>query len=84
MRWALLLSLLFTAVAGAAELSPFQQWLSFVQGMAFNAAGPSGMYAAQDKQELQPGKVLYLRPASSRAALRWSSVPIQASLVRAL
>lgn len=75
MRWLLSSLLLLAPTAGAAELTPYQQWLSFTQGAAFNAAGPAGMYAAQDMQELQPGGTAYLRAAKELQAWKWSSQP---------
>lgn len=72
MRWILLLALFLTSAASARELTPFQEWLSFTQGAAFNAAGPIGMYAAQDMKEVQPGESLHLPPAKTPALLRWS------------
>ena len=82
MRWIILPLLLLASLAPAAELTPYQQWLSFTQGAAFNAAGPAGMYAVQDMKELQSGSAAYLRPAKQLSSLRWSSQPASDAIVR--
>ena len=57
----LLLLLLLAATGNAATaaeltpLTPHQQWLSFVQGAGYNAAGPTGMYAVQDMKQRRVG-----------------------------
>jgi hypothetical protein len=82
MRWIVLSLLLVVSVATATELTAYQQWLSFTQGAAFNAAGPAGMYAAQDTKELQPGSAAYLHPAKELSALKWSPQPASDAVVR--
>lgn len=81
MRWTALLLLSLASTARTADLDPHQQWLAFVQGAGLNAAGPIGMYAIQDMQELTPGKTLYL-PRAERAALRWSDQAADDAVLR--
>lgn len=80
----MLLSLLLAATAtpaAAADLTPHQQWLSFVQGAGYNAAGPTGMYAIQDMKLLAPGSVAYLPPAEKTSAQKWSDqAPAEAAI----
>ncbi|HSX61014.1 MAG TPA: DUF1684 domain-containing protein [Tahibacter sp.] len=72
MKWIFVASLLVSAATPAAELTRFQQWLSFTQGAAFNASGPAGMYAAQDMQEIRDGETLYLNPVVLPDGWKWS------------
>jgi uncharacterized protein (DUF1684 family) len=67
---ALLLSLA-AALAAAAEPSPREQWQTFQNEMKALAAGPTGMYAAQDMQEINPGDAVHLPATGDLDALRW-------------
>ncbi|MEG3790473.1 DUF1684 domain-containing protein [Lysobacter sp. CCNWLW3] len=82
MRWILLLCMFLSSQALAGELDGHQQWLSFTQGAAFNAAGPTGMYAAQDMKEIAAGQSLFLRAAGTAGQLAWSNTPGSADLAR--
>lgn len=83
----LLLLLLLAATGNAATaaeltpLTPHQQWLSFVQGAGYNAAGPTGMYAVQDMKQLEPGGVAYLQAGDPAGSGKWSEkAPAEAAI----
>lgn len=69
----LLYVLLFASAAAwaAAEPSPRDQWLAFQADMKTLAAGPTGMYATQDMQEINPGDVVHLATAGHLESARW-------------
>jgi hypothetical protein len=60
-----------TQAASAADLTPHQQWLSFVQGAGYNAAGPTGMYAVAHMKQLESGNIVYMRPGNKRGSWEW-------------
>ena len=82
MRWIVLLCVLLSSHALGADLNGYQQWLSFTQGAAFNAAGPTGIYAAQDMKEIQPGQALFLRAAGKTRPLQWARTPAPGDIAR--
>jgi hypothetical protein len=65
---------------GAADLTPYQQWLEFKQEFAELASGQTGMYAIQHMLELQPGQRAWLAPGKDLEALRWSVEPHEAAI----
>lgn len=70
----MLLSLLLATAASAttaADLTPHQHWLSFIQNAGYNASGPTGMYAIQHMKQLEPGAVVYLRPGNRLGDWEW-------------
>ena len=67
---------------GAADLTPYQQWLEFKQEFAEQASGPTGMYAIQHMLELQPGQTAWLAPQKDLEDLRWSVEQHRAPIAR--
>jgi hypothetical protein len=70
----ILFALMLPAVAAlAAEPSPsYRDWLTFQKDMKAFASGPTGMYAAQDMQEVNPGDTLHLPLTTELETLRWA------------
>jgi len=79
MRRLLCCALFFSLSCGAAETGPYQEWLAFQEEFKVFAAGPTGLYAAQDMQEINPGDSVHLpsgsspgpQPAQALDGLRW-------------
>jgi hypothetical protein len=53
------------------ETGPYREWLAFQQEFKAFAAGPTGLYAAQDMQEVNPGDTMHLPPAKALEGARW-------------
>lgn len=53
------------------ETASYREWLAFQQEFKAFAAGPTGMYAAQDMQELNPGDTMHLPAAKALDGVRW-------------
>lgn len=65
-------ALFLILACAAAQARPPQEWLAFQAESQVFAAGPTGMYAAQDMQEINPGETLHLPSAKSSDAARWA------------
>lgn len=65
-------ALLFFLACAAAQANPPEEWLAFQEEFKVFAAGPTGMYAAQDMQEVNPGDTMHLPSAKAPDTLRWA------------
>lgn len=65
-------ALLFLLTCAAAQTPPPKEWLAFQEEFKAFAAGPTGLYAAQDMQEINPGDSMHLPPAQALDKIRWT------------
>lgn len=68
-------ALLFAFACAAAQANPPPEWLAFQEEFNTFAAGPTGMYAAQDMHEINPGETLHLPATQPLDAIRWTRDP---------
>jgi hypothetical protein len=72
MRKVICCALLIVCLPAQADNSKYyQDWLEFKKEFAAEAAGPTGIYAAQHMLELNPGESAYL-PSGAVDTLRWT------------
>jgi hypothetical protein len=65
-------ALFFSLTCVAAQTGRTQEWLAFQEQFKTLAAGPTGFYAAQDMQEINPGGTVHLPAAQTLAGIRWA------------
>jgi hypothetical protein len=65
-------ALFFSLTCVAAQTGRTQEWLAFQEQFKTLAAGPTGFYAAQDMQEINPGGTVHLPSAQTLAGIRWA------------
>jgi hypothetical protein len=71
MRRLLGCAFLFLLTCASAQTSPPKEWLAFQEQFQAFAAGPTGLYSAQDMQELNPGDSMHLPSAQPLDKIRW-------------
>jgi uncharacterized protein len=81
MRRLLYCALLCCLPCAAAELSPYEEWRAFREEFREFAAGPTGIYSAQDMCELNPGESAHLASSEDPGMLRWQKSTTAATLV---